>query len=645
MRKFKVTFYPDNRQVEVSQGENLLRAAMAAEVHINASCGGDGTCGKCKVIVDKGKVEAQKSTKLSEKETKEGYALACLSTVQSDLEVRVPAESRLGRVPEERERPLSCGRIYSAAEKADRLRQWELDPAVKKLYLELSPPSLDDNASDASRIRLTLKGMGVDEARVSFDLPVLRHLASLLRQADWKVTVTLLDNGQEVKVTKVEAGDTLKKHYAVAVDLGTTTVVAKLIDLNKKEALAELSDYNGQVSCGEDVISRIVFSRKEGGLKRLQELAVQTINKLIGELEGEVGIGAHDIDALYVAGNTIMLHLLLGLDPKYIREEPYIPTASLFSWVRARDLGLEVSETAYLYPLPCVASYMGADVVAGLVAAGLTQEEKLSLYIDIGTNGEIVLGHRDWLISCSCSAGPAFEGGGVKHGMRATASAIEGVRIDPDTLEPMILTIGGRKPTGICGSGLIDTIAELFLARIIDQKGKIDLSLDTKRVRKGEGRPEYVLVWAEESGTGKDIVITEVDIDNLIRAKAAVYAGISILLESVEVSLPQVEEVLIAGAFGKYLEIEKAITIGLLPEMPCEKFVFVGNGSLWGAHMVSLSKGAKEEVEKAAQRMTYLDLSTNPKFMDGYVSALFLPHTHTELFPSVARQMAGGNQK
>lgn len=639
MKKFKVTFYPDNRKIEVDQGENLLRAALAAEVHVNASCGGDGTCGKCRVVVDKGSVRAKGYAKLSSEEKKEGYVLACLCQIESDLEVRVPPESRLGRVPKERERVKVCGHIFPA-DATERLRLVRLDPPAKKIFLVLSPPTLDDSASDTQRISRGLRAAGFREERIEFDPPVLKYLANLVREAAFKVTATVLTDDTGLKVTKTEKGDTSGNHYAIAVDLGTTTVVARLVDLKNKETLSEKSDYNGQVSCGEDVISRIVFASKEGGLDKLQHLVIQTINKLLKGLIDETGADAKNISAVFVAGNTIMLHLLLGLSPKYIREEPYIPTVSVFRWIEARELGIDLPDSTYVDPLPCVASYLGADVVAGIAATGVSRKKELALYIDIGTNGEIVLGGEDWLISCSCSAGPAFEGGGVKHGMRATAGAIEQVRIDAETCEPMILTIEGKKPVGICGSGLIDTLAELFLSRIIDRRGKFDLSLSTPRVRKGENGAEYVLVWGQESKTKKDIVLTEVDIDNLLRAKAAVFAGINILLDSVAVSLKDIEEIYIAGAFGKYLEVEKAIAIGLLPDLPCEKFIFIGNGSLGGAHMVAVSREGKDEVKRVARRMTYLDLSMNPKFMDGYVSALFLPHTNAELFPSVMAQIA-----
>lgn len=656
-KQFKVTFYPDNKTIEIDEDENLLRAAMAAEVHINASCGGDGTCGKCRVIIDKGQVEKRPSPKkaFSKGEEAEGYALACLSKVKSDLEVRIPVESRLGELKNAEKRAApTCGHLLSSGDWIERLPTFKLNPCFKKVYLELPPPNLNDIISDERRIKRELKrqtahlelpllnsSSGQDIDTVDVDYSAMKYLAETLREGDWKVTVTLFQTGSQVRIIDVDAGDTRKTHYAVAIDLGTTTIATELLDLNKGEILTEASEYNAQISCGDDVISRIVYSNKPGGLAKLQDLAVKTINRLVSSMIEEKQIRPDEIAGFFIAGNTIMLHLLLGLSPKYIREEPYIPTTGLSHWFRATDVGIDIFRGAYLCCLPSVASYVGGDITAGVLSSGLWQKEKLTLYIDIGTNGELVLGHSDWLVACACSAGPAFEGGGVKNGMRAVKGAIEQVRINRETYEPMILTIGQVKPIGICGSGLIDVLAELFLAEVIDQKGKMNLELDTPRVRKTDSSAEYVLVFAEESGTKKDITITEVDLDNLIRAKAAVFAGITMLVESVGVKVEEIEEVLIAGAFGNYLEIEKLITIGLLPELPCDKFTFVGNGSLHGAHLVALSCEMKANAEEIAEKMTYLELSANPQFMDRYVSALFLPHTNMELFPSIAKQLVG----
>ncbi len=637
MKYFKVRFYPENREIEVEDGENLLRAAMAAEVRINASCGGDGTCGKCRVIIDKGQVEREPTSILTEEEVGEGYVLACRTLITSDLEVRIPPESRLGRILEKERAAPTCGHLLSSKEWEERLAELKSDPPFKKVFVPFSPPTLDDNMSDLQRLRRELGRKSIQCTGV--DLPVLKKLAAILRQGNWQITATLLEDEQGCRLISVEPGDTTGQYYAVAVDVGTTTVAAQLINLDTRKAVALNSIFNAQASCGEDVISRIVFSIKDEGLEKLQRLVVGTINKLIKGLIEKSGVDSHQISGIIAAGNTTMTHLLLGLDPRYIREEPYIPTVTSFPWLKAEEIGIKDVPNAYLYCFPCVASYIGGDITAGVIASGITEREKLSLFIDVGTNGEIVLGNKDWLISCSCSAGPAFEGGGVKHGMQATRGAIEQVRIDQGSLEPMIITVGQTKPIGICGTGIIDTIAELFLSRAIDQKGKFNLEIDTPRIREGEFGPEYVLAWAQDSRCKQDIVLSEADIENLIRAKAAVFAGINILTESVDVSLFDIEEVIIAGAFGNYLEIEKVVTIGLLPELPCDKFTFMGNSSILGAQAAAQSREVIEKAEKIARKITYLELSTNTKFMDQYVSALFLPHTNVEKFPKVLTQL------
>lgn len=638
MKKHKVSFYPDNRIAEVADGESILTAAIAADVHITATCGGDGTCGKCRVIVDAGQIVTKQTPKISPEEAGKGYVLSCLTSVKSDMKVLVPPETRLGIVPEDHEDVVSFGRIMSAEEEAESLNAVELDPPAARVAVKMDPPTLDDNASDLNRLKKYLRKTGLEGA-ITIAPAALKELGAACRKDNWAVTATVRGEPGCNIISRVQPGDTADAGFALAIDVGTTTVVAKLIDLATKQAFVETSAYNRQISCGEDVISRIVYSQRPNGLHRLRELIVDTINEALGRLLSATDRSVEDMVAAYVAGNTIMQHLLLGLDPKYLREDPYIPTATSFPWVSARSLGLKLGPHTRMYALPCVASYLGADVVAGVVAAGIPDSDQMSLYIDVGTNGEIVLGNKEFLVSCSCSAGPAFEGGGVKFGMRATNGAIEEVSVDPDTAEPTIKTIGGGRPLGICGSGLIDALAEMFLAGVIDAKGKIDTALPTDRTRMGHNGPEYLLAEAGANGNERDIIINEADIDNLLRAKAAVFAAINLLADSVSVSLNDIDKFYIAGSFGKHLDAAKAVTIGLLPDIPAEKFVFIGNGSLWGAHMSAISRAKQHEIMETAARMTYIDLSTNNQFMDDYVAALFLPHTHAELFPSVAQRV------
>ncbi len=646
MEKVKVCFYPANVCLEVPKGENLLRAAMQADVHINASCGGDGYCGKCRVIVEKGQVTQDLRAKLTEEEINQGYALACNSTIDSDLDVRVPIESQLGdRKVLERKPPIPLkGYTLSAKDWAGRLPQWELNPPTTKIHLLLDKPTIEDNLSDADRIKRELSRL-VDYKDVVFDYPMLQVLPGLIRASSFDVTVTVLDRGQEIRAVRLEKGDTSVRQAAIAVDLGTTTISTQLVDLQTGEVIAEAADYNGQITYGEDIITRIIYSTRATGLAKLQSAAVNVIWNLVEQLVEKTGAEFCSITHLCVSGNTVMTHLLLGIDPRYIRVDPYIPVATHFPWIKASNIGIRIASGVYLRCAPCVASYVGGDIVAGVLASGMFNSEKLTLYIDIGTNGEMCLGNKDWLLSCSCSAGPAFEGAGVKHGMRATSGAIEQVRINEATYEPMIITIGKQRPIGICGSGLIDVLAELFLAGIIDERGKVNVDLATPRTRQGDSGGEYVLAWADESGAKRDIAITDVDIDNLMRAKAAIFAGINVLLEEVSMDFDQVEEILIAGAFGRYLEIDKAIIIGILPDVDTDKIKFVGNGSLLGSYLMALSKNMIAEADRIADMMTYLELSTNPHFMDQYISALFLPHTHVEEFPTVMRRLEEARER
>ena len=640
VEKVRVCFYPENRCIEVDKGENVLRAAMKADVHINASCGGEGYCGKCRGIVEKGDVKQKMQVKLSEEEMKQGYVLACTATLESDADIRVPIESQLGdkRVLERRPPIPLKGYTLSAKDWAERLPQWELNPPTTKFHLILDKPTLEDNLSDAERIKRALVKIA-DLKDVVIDYPMLQALPGMIRASSFDVTVTVLDRGNEARAVRIEKGDTTPRQAALAIDLGTTTVSVQLVDLQTGEVTAEASDYNGQISYGEDVISRIIYSTRATGLAKLQSAAVNTIWNLIQQVVEQTNMEFCSITHLCVSGNTTMVHLLLGLDPRYIRVDPYIPVASHFPWIKASNIGIRIASGVYLRATPCIASYVGGDIVAGVLASGMFNSDKITLYIDIGTNGEMVVGNKDWMLSCSCSAGPAFEGAGVKHGMRATRGAIEQVRINEVSYEPMIITVGNKRPIGICGSGLIDTLAELFLTGVIDERGKVNTELDTPRARMSDSGGEYVLAWADESGTNRDIVITDVDIDNLMRAKAAVFAGINVMLEEVGMTVDMVEEILIAGAFGRYLEIDKAIIIGLLPDVDTEKIKFVGNGSLLGSYLMALSKNLIEEGDRIANMMTYLELSTNPKFMDQYMAALFLPHTHIEDFPNVKRRL------
>ena len=638
-KKLKVHFNPDNAEIVVDHGENLLQAAIAAGVRIYASCGGAGTCGTCKVQIEKGEVETTRTDKVSDEEFSKGIRQACQSRVLSDLSVYVPVESRLEKAVLAREQKQVSEVLATG---------WRFVPPLSKYFVELSPPTLDDNTSDLSRLLRGLR-QRYHLSNLSIDFHVVQKLAKTLRDGDWKATITALvtavkaraGDRRRPRVINIEAGDTRDKHYSLAFDIGTTTVCGQLLDLNRGQVIAGSMAYNGQISYGEDVITRIAYCQKAGGLKKLQQVVVATINAVIDELQAQSKVETERISHIMAAGNTTMTQILLGLNPQYIRLAPYTPVANFFPPVPANSLGLKVSDHAYLYTFPAVASYVGGDIVSGIVGSGVHQRKALTFFMDIGTNGEIVIGNSDWMVTASCSAGPAFEGGGIKHGIIAAEGAIEDIKINPSSYEPEVGTIGNVKPKGICGSGLINMVAELLETGVIGQNGKFNRDLPTKRVRPSADGYEYVLARASETQTGSDIVITEVDIDNLMRAKAAMYAGCQTLSKSVGIDCCNFDQVIIAGAFGSNIDVKRAITIGLLPELPEERFIFIGNGSLLGARLTSFSTDLLDDARRVAQMMTNLELSENADFMNNYVAALFLPHTNTKEFPIVSKKLAG----
>ncbi|CAK8711336.1 MAG: Uncharacterized 2Fe-2 and 4Fe-4S clusters-containing protein, contains DUF4445 domain [Candidatus Electronema aureum] len=637
--KHTVTFLPDNITAFVNQGENLLTAAAKAGVYVHACCGGDGVCGKCKVLV-KGEVRSDKAN-LKQEDWDKGFRLACRSTVESDVEVTIPELTTKGGKALKR-KPKTT-RTVSAKALDSLVGKWDIDPPVSKLYLELPPPTIEDNIADMQRVMRGIRQHWPDPRDPYYDLPqLIKYLPRTLREADWKVTLLLLrgrHKGDPFRIIDIEAGDTTGKLYGLAVDIGTTTCSGVLINLHTGEVLAESSGYNGQISFGEDVISRIIYAARPGGLKALQAKVVATINAIIDDICRQLIISPSDIAYMMAAGNTVMSHLLLGIDPKYLREAPYVPSVSEFPLTRAAELGLHAHPSTRLFLYPCVASYVGGDIVSGAHACQMAKSDKVSLFIDIGTNGEIVVGGKDWLVCAACSAGPAFEGGGIQYGMRASTGAIEKFKIHPESLEPMLVTVGQTKPSGICGSGLIAIVAELLENKVIDQQGKFRHDLDTPRVRQGSSGWEYVLAWKHNSMIGEDIILTEVDIDNLMRAKGAMYAGYRTLLESVGLSFADLEQVILAGNFGAYLELEQAICIGLLPDIDRNSFYYLGNASMLGCQISMTDMNRFRERDGVRQLMTNMELSESPDFMQHYMAALFLPHTDMRLFPSVSKKL------
>lgn len=619
-----VTFLPQNKMAEVPEGTTILEAALKAGLELPAPCGGQGRCGRCRVQLRDGRVEQPPNAHLPEEDRARGYVLACQARLLGPTTILLPEELRLEQV--------ISGVGVSDYRALSPTCDWKHSPTLRALYVECDPPSLLDNTNDFDRLRRSLlRQHGITELEIG--LPLLQVLPQRLRARDWHVTAVLEPRDGSYRLVDVLPGKQVERIYGAAVDIGTTTVKLFLVDMSTGEVLDSESAYNAQIACGEDIISRIIYSQREGGLSHLQRLVLKTINGLLVEVARRKGVELREIQALSAAGNTTMTQLFLGINPKYIREEPYLPTITRFPVVTADEVGLVINPNAPVYCAPSVGAYVGGDIVAGVLSSGMYQTDLLTLFIDVGTNGEIVLGNSDWLIACACSAGPAFEGAGVRCGMRATEGAIDEVIIDGRTLEPTCRVIGGGLPQGICGSGLISALAEMFVTGVVDKAGRIRRDLPTRRIRQGEHGAEYVLAWGEDGRP--DIVLTEVDINNLMRAKGAIYAGFSILLKSLELDFSMVEQILIAGSFGQYINLEKAILIGLLPDLPWSRFRYLGNTSLLGAYQTLLCREMREVAAQIASKMTYLELSADNRFMHEYTSALFLPHTNLEGFPSV----------
>jgi len=580
MAQHIVKFDAAEEPVYVQTGTLLTEAAQEAGVEISQPCGGQGRCGRCMVRVGDGDVRRRSTLRLTAQDVEKGYALACQSVVESDVEVLIPPQEKV-------ERRLSTDRVVAKVSVPEGYT-FQQDQSVRRINLTLTPPSMDDQTDDWSRLKGELRRQLIvgssEEFPLQVSLPLLRRIGHVLREGNWQATAILdystWGDQKRARLIDLYPGHTPEEKplYGAAIDIGTTTVTVWLVDLVSGEVAAQAAEYNGQIARGEDVISRIIYaSKSDHGADEMHQLVLETINQLVQRACGRAKIEPEEILKLIIAGNSTMIHLLLGLPAESIRLMPFVTSANSIPAMPARDVGrpgmsLNVHPEAMVDCLPGVASYVGADITSGVLSSGMDDSELVSLFLDIGTNGETVLGSSDWLVTCACSAGPAFEGAGVLHGMRATRGAIEEVWINGQNYEPSYRVIGEAKPRGFCGSGLISLLAELFLNGVVDKGGNFNDTLETNRVRMGDHGLEYVVVWATDSHHGRDIVVTRVDIDNLVRAKAAIYAGFTVLAERVGFPLEGAEQVLIGGAFGKYINVEKAVEIGLLPDMPWDHF-------------------------------------------------------------------------
>ncbi len=644
-RKFKVIFQPAGRRGEIEEGTTILKAAQLLGVDLEALCGDKKVCGKCKVRIEEGYSEKDNlesgmahitpseptpdELKHLKPEDGPGVRLACSCEIHGDLKVFVPERSRAGK---------------QVVRKAAKELVIALDPAVKKYTLTFTPPTLHDmSTSDYERV-ITAMAEIYNIKDLTFDFQVLLKLQDALRDGEWTITVTVW---QDKEIIKVEPGH-VDACYGLAVDIGTTTCVGYLCDLSTGKVINTESMMNPQVPYGEDVMSRITYAMTNSeGLKTMQDAIITGLNEIIEKVVSEVRKDGphqgHAIDDLTIVFNTAMHHIFLGLNPVYIGRSPFIPAVQRSLDIKARDLGLRINPGAFIHVLPIEAGFVGADNVGVLIAQEQYFQDDMVLIIDIGTNGELLLGNKDRVCSTSCATGPAFEGAQIKFGMRAAPGAIEKVKIDPITKEARYKVIGkadwhthveGKiNAKGICGSAIIDVIAEMFKAGIIDKTGKFVPDAGTNRVRKNaDGKPEYVLAWAEETSIGQDITVTQGDVRALQLAKGALYAGTKLMMQKMGVT--KLDRVELAGAFGSHIDREASLCLGMFPDVPIDKVVVVGNAAGDGARMALLNKGKRTEAEERSRWVEFVEIATEPAFEKEFMQAMHIPHMKDK-FPNL----------
>lgn len=636
----KVTFlYGDGteKQIETMAGNNLLEVARGANVVIDAPCSGNGGCGKCKVRYISGELHYQKTLHISDEDYADGWRLACRSTIEGDVTVEVPDiasayKSRMKIADLDSKEEIA---IFENSRKGLEDAGIIMENNMEVISVKMDIPTLDDTMPDNERMLRALKAVYGDK-EIILPYYVLVKMPETLREHDFSIQCIVGKSEHRIYVYDILGAGQKAVIGGLAVDIGTTSVAALLLDMQTGEILAKASTGNGQIRFGADVINRIIESAKEGGKKKLQDAIVkETLNPLIQEMCRKAGLDVNQVYRMSVASNTTMNHLLTGVSADPLRMEPYIPAFFKTNSIFASDLGIMVHPGAHLIVAPNVGSYVGGDITAGVLASGLWNRSEFSLFIDLGTNGELVFGNEEFMMCCACSAGPAFEGGDISCGMRATDGAIEVCSIDDETLEPEYKVVGdeGQKPLGLCGSGIIDVISELFRTGIINPKGKFQK--EGKRIRYDEyGVGSYVLAFQEESAGGTDVAITEVDIDSFIRAKGAIFSAIRTMLVSLGSDISMIERVYVAGGIGSGINMKNAVRIGMFPDIPIDKYQYIGNSSLAGAYSILFSTPAERKTYELSRNMTYLELSNVPGYMDEFIACCFLPHTDAALFSS-----------
>ncbi|GMO48441.1 MAG: corrinoid activation/regeneration protein AcsV [Termitinemataceae bacterium] len=652
MSAYKISFKiegSDPVTVVSETGETLLDIAKRTGVVIDAPCGGNGTCGKCRIRLTSGTVESGESSTITKEDAADGWRLACCSKPTSDLEVFLPAsaqafQSRIRITDFSGSREKAA---FDALKSELKAMEFTGDFGIEKADVQVDEPSIEDALADRERVKRAIAAaIGVEEDDIKFSLQAMRRLSLALRGSGYEPSgggggqfnITVIfrrkESGKITIIDALNANEKDKTIYGLAIDIGTTTVSMMLVNMETQEPVHSASGGNAQIRYGADVINRIIQSAKPLGLEKLRTAIIaECLTPLIKRLCINAGISAQQIYRATIAGNTTMTHFVLGVNAEYLRLEPYVPAFFHTNAIKASAMSLPINDAAEVLCAPAVGSYVGGDITAGVFSSMIYKKDTLQLFIDLGTNGEIVFGSQEFMFSCACSAGPAFEGGEISCGMRATNGAIEACTIDAATMEPTLKIIGeaNQKAAGLCGSGLIDIIGELFKCGIINAKGKFDK--EGKRIKKDEyGGCGYIVAFAAESESGKDIILNEVDIDNFIRAKGSIFSAIRTMLASVDMTQDVIEDVWIAGGIGSGIDVAHAIGIGMLPNLPLEKFHYIGNSSLTGAYSMLVSNKAAAQVEAIADGITYLELSTVPSYMDEFVAACFLPHTDASLF-------------
>lgn len=637
----KVTFKFENSEdvtVFAAFGESLLEVARKTNVAIDAPCGGNGACGKCKVKLVGGTLDSKKTSHISDEEYAAGWRLACISKIIDDVEVLVPDIASAYKSRMKMADLSSAEEVKIFEELKEQIAEVgiELKNNLEVIDVTMSAPTLDDTMPDNERFSWAVEEVtGMDKIRVPYS--VIKKMAHVFRASDFHVKAVIRKTGKDVFVYDVLPASEEPVVAGIAIDIGTTSVSAIIIDMLNGAVLAKGSAGNGQIRYGADVINRIIESGKPGGREKLQDAIIkETLNPLILNMCASAKIKPAQVYRLAIGANTTMNHLLMGVDADPVRMEPYIPTFFKTNSLFASDIGLKVNPDAHIILAPNIGSYVGGDITAGAFVSMIWNKPEFSIFIDLGTNGEIVFGNADFLMSCACSAGPAFEGGDISCGMRATDGAIEAIKLDKETLEPTYSVIGdpGTKPVGLCGSGIIDMIAELFRCGVINPKGQI--IREGRRIRRDEfGMGSYIIAFEEEAGSVKDVELTEADIDSFIRAKGAIFSAIRTMLSYCDFDISMIENVYVAGGIGSGINMGNAIEIGMFPDIPVEMYHYLGNTSLAGAYAMLYSTEAERKVYEIAQNMTYIELSNVPTYMDEFVAACFVPHTDKSLFPSI----------